>query len=535
MRRLLIMACVLAGSLAAPLAAHAGTYTVAICDPGAGNANNAMNFSANISTNIDSASSCGTSGKSGLQTWSSDATPGGHAGAWWFYAPSGTSITHLDYSGVFDAFSGWVSHWATNGNGSGDPDSGGDCPTANVGCQKPDSVSTAVGGGTTLGFGIWCDAGTCAPNHTGSTFGPAGSANVYQADITVSEPSPPSLSASGNLTTEPAGATISAGEADWTLGFSATDPAGPCVLQAIIENSSGAVVLQDADNVSPNDTLAAPCGQATRIASWQPDLASLPNGAYDLYVQSNNPAGMVSTDLVKQLNIDNTGESTNVAMTSVHALKHRCRGRGRHRHCRYVELKHRRGPLSLSFGQPGIAVGSVKTTGGAPLQDSPVDIYAHSRGWGTRLVATTLTNSAGAFLYLIPSGPSRTLTFVFPGAGTVLASLRQVNVNVGGRATLKLIGGLRAGRRALFEGRVLGGYIPEGAKLVQLRYRVPGATGWAPFGPDIYAGRNGRWRARVRIGAGAAGYTYQLDAYVPKQGDWPYRRAISRTVTATVR
>jgi hypothetical protein len=543
MRRRLIMTCVLAGALAAPLAAHAGTYTVAICDPGAGNANNAMTFSANISNNIDHAQWCdGVAKSKGLQAWSADATPGAHAGAWWFYAPAGTSITHLYYTGDFSAFNGWVSHWATSGNGSGDPDPAGDCSTPNQGCKRADggvgggtSVSAAVGGGTTLGFGIWCDGASCAANNGGSTFGPAGSANVYQADITVNDPGPPALSASGNLWGLPASATISAGEADWTLSFAASDPAGPCELQAVIENSAGSVVLSDQDNVAANDTEPAPCGASSRSASWQPDLAALSAGTYYLHVQANDPAGMASPDLVEQLNINNSGQATKVDVTSVHALRHRCRGRGRHRRCRYVELKHRRGPLSLSFGQLGVAVGAVETTGGAPLEGSPVDIYAHSRGWGTRLVATVLTNSAGGFGYFIPSGPSRTLTFVFPGAGTVLASLKQVNVNVGGRATLKLVGGLTAGHKALFRGRVLGGYIPAGGKLVQLRYRIPGATGWAPFGPDIYVGRNGRWRARVHIGSGAFGYTYQIDAFVPRQGGWPYRSTVSRSVKATVR
>jgi hypothetical protein len=162
-------------------------------------------------------------------------------------------------------------------------------------------------------------------------------------------------------------------------------------------------------------------------------------------------------------------------------------------------------------------------------------VYAHSRAWSTRLVATLLTNSAGQFSYPIKPGPSRTLTFEFPGAGTILDSLAHVNVNVRGRATLKLAHGLVARRRAVFEGSVLGGYIPRGGKLVQLRYRIPGVTGWAPFGPDIYTSRSGRWRTRVRIGAGARGYTYELDVLVPGQSDWPFRQTVSRTAKATVR
>jgi hypothetical protein len=545
-RRLTITFCALATCLAAPVAAHAATYTVAVCDPAAGNADNAMAFSSNIAHNISSAQSCDGVGKGrGLQTWSSSATRGAHAGAWWFYAPAGTSITHLSYRGDFSAFDGWVSHWATNRNGSGDPDPAGDCPTANRACTKGDggvrggaSVSTAVGGATTLGFGIWCDASSCPANDSGSAFGPAGSANVYDADISVSDPGPPTLSVSGNLWGISPSVTIAGGAQTWTLDFGASDPAGPCELQAVIENSAGAVVLSDQDNVGANYTEPAPCGAANRDTSWQPNLSSLATGTYHLYIGANDPAGMASPVLAERLNINDNGpalQPTTVTITGVHALGRRCRGDRRHRRCRYVALKHGRGPLSLSFGQRGQATGIAKTAGGAPLARSPIDVYAHSRAWSTRLIATLLTNSAGQFSYPIMPGPSRTLTFEFPGAGTVLDSLAPVDVNVNGRATLTLTGGLVASRRAVFEGRVLGGYIPTGGKLLQLRYRIPGVTGWAPFGPDIYAGRSGRWRAPVGIVAGARDYTYELDVLVPAQSDWPFGQTVSRTVKVTVR
>ncbi len=235
--------------------------------------------------------------------------------------------------------------------------------------------------------------------------------------------------------------------------------------------------------------------------------------------------------------VDNASvlQQTTVAMTAVDALSRRCRGHGRHRRCRDVALKNGRGPLSLSFGQRGSAAGIARTTGGAPLAGSPIDVYADSRASSTRLVATLRTNAAGQFSYAIPPGPSRALTFEFPGSGTTLDSLAQVDVIVSGRVTLKLARGLVARHKAVFEGRVLGGYIPRGGKLVQLRYRIPGVTGWAPFGPDIYTGPSGGWRARVRIGAGARDYTYELDVFVPAQSEWPFRQTVSRTVKATVR
>jgi len=151
--------------------------------------------------------------------------------------------------------------------------------------------------------------------------------------------------------------TIAGGAQTWTLDFGASDPAGPCELQAVIENSAGGVVLSDQDNVGADYTEPAPCGAASRGTSWQPNLSSLPTGTYYLYVGATDPAGMTSPDLAERLNINNNApvlQQTTVRMTGVHALRRRCRrARPPTRRCRDVALKHGRGPLSLSFGSGG--------------------------------------------------------------------------------------------------------------------------------------------------------------------------------------
>jgi hypothetical protein len=337
--------------------AHANPYTVDVCNPNAGNANNAMSFSANDYVQITNKLWCnGVAKSAGVQTWSTGQGSGADAGAWWFYAPAGTTITGLAYTADFSAWGGWVSNWATEMNGTGEPAPGGDCSSTS--CNKSDGgvdggagVSAGVNS-TLLGFGIWCHAASCPANSGSSTFGPAGSANVYEASITVEDPGPPSLSAGGNLWGLPANQWIAGN--NWTLSFGASDPAGPCELQAVIVNSAGATVLSDTSgDISPNDTEAAPCGAASRTLSWMPDIASLPTGTYSLHIQSNDPAGMSSPDAVEQLNVDNHPTATKVLADSASRLARKCRVERRRRRCVLVALRAHGGRLKLGFGGRG--------------------------------------------------------------------------------------------------------------------------------------------------------------------------------------
>ncbi|MGA2929056.1 MAG: hypothetical protein ABSG43_24320, partial [Solirubrobacteraceae bacterium] len=114
--RIGVVAVVLAASSAVivPAIAAAAPYTAAVCDVWNGNVNSgAFGWSANYGT-IDSAQNCdGIGAGEGLQAWSVGATQGGRGGGWWFKAPAGTTITHLDYSGAFSAWDGWVANLAT--------------------------------------------------------------------------------------------------------------------------------------------------------------------------------------------------------------------------------------------------------------------------------------------------------------------------------------------------------------------------------------------------------------------------------------
>ena len=293
----------------APGVAVAGTYNVQVC--GGPGQQHALGFSSNDTSQISNAVWCG---HSGVQVWSSHSVSGGQAGGWWFYAPSGTTITNLSTSGEFSAWGGWVSHWATKLGGGGDPFADNivsDCPYTSCDNIVTGEQSTSVSNATTLGFGIWCDASSCPANDSNSYFGPAASANVYDATITVNDPAPPSFQTdTGSLANPPTWISdANAPAGGWTLTADPGDPAGVCGLSISVGSE------QDQDNVNPDYTQAAPCGSSPRSTSFTLNPCALSDGSYILSESATNPAGMTGYGPTngRTINIDCTPPTAQVA------------------------------------------------------------------------------------------------------------------------------------------------------------------------------------------------------------------------------
>jgi len=304
-----VLVTVCAAAAALPVVALAGTYPVYVC-PGQGGANNALAFSDNTS-HISSSQWCNGEGSGrGVQVWSNNSVSGAQAGGWWFYAPSGTTITGLSSSGQFSAFDGWIANWATNTNGSGDPYNGPeDCPVTNCDNQSLTDASTAVGNATTIGFGIWCHASSCAGNDGQSWFGPAASANVYDATMTINDPSPPSLSSAGSLTNQPTWVSDANAGTGWQLTATASDPGGPCSVAVSIGSEQA-----QASN-APDYTHAQPCGASPLSTELSFNPCALPDGQYTISETSTNPTGAVGygPSNGQVVRVDCTPPSTSVA------------------------------------------------------------------------------------------------------------------------------------------------------------------------------------------------------------------------------
>jgi hypothetical protein len=131
----------------APAVAWASsTYVVHACYSNGADVNNAFTNPPPTNGNIHTASNCdGNDGSGeGLQVWSAGSVDGSQAGGWWLNAPSGTSITGLIYGdAIFSAWGGWVAHWATSYDGSGDP-----VPVSDYADCQSTGCSTSSGAGS---------------------------------------------------------------------------------------------------------------------------------------------------------------------------------------------------------------------------------------------------------------------------------------------------------------------------------------------------------------------------------------------------
>ena len=300
----------------------AGYYDVYMCADGYGVGAFQNGWSSSAGTNLDTAANCSQpaggsaaqeSGK-GLQVWSAEAANGAQAGAYWLDAPAGTSIIGLAYAGSFSAYGGWVAHWATSGGGGGDPVS--DCDTSQS-CIENDPGDTAwpVADASEIGFGLWCDASTCSKNSSDSMFGPAGSANVFNATVTIDEPSPPSLA---HRRASPTGwiSNKNAPGGGWAANASASDPAGVCNLNLSVGS------LSSTNDVAPNYGSATPCSDRRRHR--RPAAESLPQrrpGGGELHAPGvgDEPREHVGPRrAARQFSVECTGPS--VAVTSTENL-----------------------------------------------------------------------------------------------------------------------------------------------------------------------------------------------------------------------
>jgi hypothetical protein len=202
-----------------------------------------------------------------------------------------------------------VSHWSTTEDGNNDPIP--DWPITD--CQVSYCGVTAQGSASgfsanEIGFGLWCHAANCPANSPSSIFGPAGSANVYWADITVDEPYPPSLSAQGSLW--PSNGWVSVANGGGSLLFNASDPAGVCDVRAVITDLAGNWQQANDQLVGPDFSQGRPCPDRPGYW-WSPNVAALADGRYDLFVQADNPAGMWRSAVVG-LAVDNSPPSIGI-------------------------------------------------------------------------------------------------------------------------------------------------------------------------------------------------------------------------------
>lgn len=214
----------------------------------------------------------------------------------------------------------------------------------------------------------------------------------------------------------------------------------------------------------------------------------------------------------------------------------------RRRSCRTLRSRTVRLGTSLSrsarvgFGQGVFVQGLLTTRAGVPVAHALARVEAAPAVPGGRFreVGMVRSDRNGALVYHLAAGPSRRVRVVYEGTARVLSA--RATLSAGTRAFTSLAtdrSTARLHQRAVFTGRVAGGFIPANGKLIVMQAAVP-HRGWVTFA-TARTNRGGAWRVGYRFHATRGLVVYRLRAIVPADGAYPYLEGVSRAVSIAVR
>jgi hypothetical protein len=390
-------------------------------------------------------------------------------------------------------------------------------PAANLGSQLSVNVSCATG----LPKAECQDGERDANDYAAVVY-------LYAADLTLEQSSGPSASdVSGELASAP---TVS-GTSD--VAFSASDP-GSGVYEAVFSVDGRVVQSTVVDenggrcrNVGQTtDGLAAflyvqPC-PASVSADVGFDTTRVANGEHHLVVSVIDAAGNAATVLDRNVTIDNASppggpNGTNASPSAALA----------------VAWKATRGErLASGFGRAQTIVGRLTGAGGVPIGAAQVNVtstpgYAGAR---TAAMASVRTDADGRFALRLPAdSSSRTLRFEYSDdldSPPVVTKVLTLSVRAG--VSLSIAPRTASvGSSVHFSGRLRGGPIPKGGKLLVLEARSPGGA-WLEF-DVIRSDARGRFHASYRFKfPGPADYQFRL--LCEAEADYPFATGSSNVV-----
>jgi hypothetical protein len=208
------------------------------------------------------------------------------------------------------------------------------------------------------------------------------------------------------------------------------------------------------------------------------------------------------------------------------------RGARRKRTMRTIYVRR---PL-LSQGRRVRLRGRLTAPGGNALQGVEVEVVARLAvdGAAFQPVATLKTTKSGRFTYLLPAGASRIVQFRYPGTAKIRAQTQEVRVRVRASSTIRVDRKrLVNGEPATFSGRLRGGFLPGGGKLVELQYFDRGK--WRTFRTLTAAASDGRWSYSYRFDGTRGTRRYRFRLRVPRENGYPFSAGVSRPIGVTVR
>jgi hypothetical protein len=260
------------------------------------------------------------------------------------------------------------------------------------------------------------------------------------------------------------------------------------------------------------------------------DDAHLRNGVYQLRARALDQAG-------NETSTDTRTDGSAAVVTLPLRLETRLRAgvvqvrRGRHR--KRVQVL--RPVARVPFGKRAELAGKLTSGDGTPLADAQVLVQQRSDGpagaWTP--VASLKTSPKGLFTYVAPPGVSRALQFSYSGTPTIRAADREVIIGVVATTSFHVNRhNLRNGQAVVFSGRLLGGGVPPGGKLLELQVLLRGS--WRTF-TTLHSDDRGGWRYVYRFASTSGKVVYQFRAQIPREATYPYAMGASRRAKVAVR
>jgi hypothetical protein len=189
--------------------------------------------------------------------------------------------------------------------------------------------------------------------------------------------------------------------------------------------------------------------------------------------------------------------------------------------------------LASRYGHAETIRGRLTGPDGIPIVAAQVNVLSRAEYAGAQTAATAgvRTDSNGRFTLRLPSDTaSRTLSFQYSarlGSPPVVTKTLTLAVRAGVSLSIAPRTA-HVGGSIHFSGRLRGGPIPKGGKLLVLEARSPGGP-WLEFNV-IRSDARGRFHARYRFKfAGPA--RYQFRVLCEAEADYPFATGASRVVT----
>jgi hypothetical protein len=189
----------------------------------------------------------------------------------------------------------------------------------------------------------------------------------------------------------------------------------------------------------------------------------------------------------------------------------------------------------VPFGRRAQLAGTLTSGDGTPLAGADVIVAerADSTGADWTPVASLKTSRKGGFSYSAPPGASRALRFSYAGTPTIRAAEREVFVGVVAATTFHVNRHrLRNGQAVAFSGRLRGGGVPVGGKLLELQVELRGR--WRTFA-TVHSNDGGAWRYVYRFASTSGRVVYRFRAQIPREATYPYVGGASHRAEVTVR